>query len=497
MEFLANKQVLILGLGESGLACARFAHAHGARIRVADTRDDPQSPPPQIDALKSVAPSAELRLGAFNADLLEGVDRIATSPGLAPHSPAVQPLLDQAQALRIPVESEVEWFALALGHLAQERAYQPKVVAITGTNGKTTVTRLAAYLAQAAGVQALACGNVSPAALDALSDAMTAQSLPALWILELSSFQLHFTYSLQAHAATVLNLSQDHLDWHGNMQAYAADKARIFGAHSARVLNRDDNWVSQMRPDTKSFASVITFGAYAPQIAGDWGIAEEGALRWLVQARAVDDTPRKKTAPPAEVILHRLMPADALRIRGTHNHANALAALALLCAAGVPLPAMLRALRDYAGEPHRAQFVASIAGVDYVDDSKGTNVGATLAAVEGLAEGRKRIVLIAGGQGKGQDFAPLSHAAPYIKAAAIIGVDAAAIERILSDSGVTVQHAQNMQDAVAFATARAVSGDVVLLSPACASLDMYKSYAHRAEVFVHAVQQLAAEAGQA
>jgi UDP-N-acetylmuramoylalanine--D-glutamate ligase len=496
MEFLANKHVLVLGLGESGLACARFAHAHGAKVRVADTRGDPGAPPPQLAKLQSAAPHAEVKLGAFDLALLEGVDRIAVSPGLAPDSPAVQPLLREAHARGISIDSEIEWFALALEHLAHTREYRPKVVAITGTNGKTTVTMLAAHLAQSAGVHAVACGNISPAALDALLAAYAAPALPELWILELSSFQLHFTRSLQAHAATVLNLSQDHLDWHGSMHAYAADKARIFATNTVRVLNRDDERVMAMRPDAKSQAPVATFGTHAPAVVGDWGVAEDGALRWLVQARPVDDAPRKKGAPPAEVMAHKLMPADALRIRGSHNHANALAALALLTAVHIALPAMLRGLRDYAGEPHRAQFVANIDGVDYIDDSKGTNVGATLAAVQGLAEGRRRIVLIAGGQGKGQDFGPLATVAALIKSVALIGVDAAQIESVFESCSVPVQRAPSLADAVKWAAGQAHAGDVVLLSPACASLDMFKNYADRAQVFTAAVHELALEVGQ-
>jgi UDP-N-acetylmuramoylalanine--D-glutamate ligase len=496
MEFLNGKRVLILGLGESGLACARFAQTYAAGVRVADTRDNPQAPPPQLARLHDIAPAAEVRLGAFKEDLLEGVDRIVISPGLAPGSQDVRLLLEQAQEKAIPVESEIEWFAQALEHLAQTHGYRPKVVAITGTNGKTTVTMLATHLAQSAGVSTIACGNVSPAALDALMDALENPELPQLWVLELSSFQLQSTHSLQAHAAVVLNLTQDHLDWHGTMQDYAAAKARIFGAATVRVLNRDDPLVMRMKPAEKTAIPVVTFGTQAPALAGDWGIAEDGALKWLVNARPVDDEPRKKNAPPTEVQLQRLMPADALLIRGSHNHANALAALALLTAVQVPLPAMLRGLRDYVGEPHRAQLVAVINDVSYVDDSKGTNVGACLAAVRGLAEGRRRILLIAGGQGKGQDFAPLSEIAHFIKSAALIGADAAQIDHALSQA-VPTTRCVSLEDAVTFCAGQAQSGDVVLLSPACASLDMFKNYSHRAEVFAQAVAQLQVEVGQA
>jgi UDP-N-acetylmuramoylalanine--D-glutamate ligase len=497
MEFLTGKRVLILGLGESGLACARFAQMHGAQLRVADTRADPVAPPPQLAQLNSMLPKAEIRLGTFDVALLESIDRVAISPGLMPESDAVKPLLQEAAARGIPVDSEIEWFALALTVLEQTRDYRPKLVAITGTNGKTTVTMLAAHLAQAAGLRVVACGNVGPAALDTLCNALQSSALPQVWVLELSSFQLHFTRSLQPHAATVLNLTQDHLDWHGSMQAYAQDKTRIFGAHTVRVLNRDDESVNAMRPDTKSNVPVVTFGVHAPVQAGDWGVAEEGALQWLVHARPVDDVPRKKGALPVETVLHRLMPAGALRIRGSHNHANALAALALLFAVDLPLSSMLRGLRDYAGEPHRVQLIANIDGVDYVDDSKGTNVGATLAAVQGLAQGRKCVVLIAGGQGKGQDFSVLVQLAPYLKSAALIGADAEKISDVLSQAQIFIHQAADLADAVQWAAAQAHSGDVVLLSPACASLDMFKNYVHRAQVFKQAVQEIAVQRGQA
>jgi UDP-N-acetylmuramoylalanine--D-glutamate ligase len=497
MEFLTGKRVLILGLGESGLACARFAHLQGAQVRVADTRADPAAPPPQLARLNTAAPQAEVRLGAFDVNLLDAIDRVAISPGLMPDSDAIKPLLQEAVARGIAVDSEIEWFAQALAALEQERGYHPKLVAITGTNGKTTVTMLALHLAKSVGVSTVACGNVSPAALDALCDALQADALPALWVLELSSFQLHFTRSLQAHAATVLNITQDHLDWHGSLEAYAQDKQRIFGANTVRVLNRDDAVVDAMRPEAKSPSAVVSFSVHVPTHTGDWGVAEEGALHWLVQARPADDMPRKKNEPPAEVVLHRLMPANALRIRGSHNHANALAALALLSAVELPLSGLLRGLRDYAGEPHRAQLVATIDGVDYVDDSKGTNVGATLAAVQGLAQGRKCIVLIAGGQGKGQDFTPLSQVASYLKGVALIGADAEKIADVLSPTQVATHRAQDLPAAVHWAAAQAASGDVVLLSPACASLDMFNNYMHRAEVFTQTVQGTAAERGQA
>ncbi|HET7772297.1 MAG TPA: UDP-N-acetylmuramoyl-L-alanine--D-glutamate ligase, partial [Burkholderiaceae bacterium] len=395
------------------------------------------------------------------------------------------------------VHSEIDWFALALAQLQAERGYAPKVLAITGTNGKTTVTALTRHLAQAAGQDAVACGNISPAALDALQAALDAESLPQVWVLELSSFQLHYTSLLKTDAATVLNLSQDHLDWHTDMADYAAAKARIFKGTRVRVINRDDPLVAPMgagaTPD-----QVVSFGLGEPALPGDFGIQEAG-LKWLVQAQPADDTPRKKKdTSPIEVIQNRMMPADALRIRGSHNHANALAALALLRAIDLPLAGLLKGLRDYAGEPHRCQFVASIDEVDYIDDSKGTNVGATQAAIAGLAEGRRRIHLIAGGLGKGQDFSPLIEPVTrYAKTVLLIGQDAPAIRAALAGGSAELLDCADLPAAVQAAAERAAPGDIVLLSPACASFDMFKGYAHRSEVFVQSVSTLQNERGLA
>lgn len=490
LNFLRDQSVLILGLGESGLACASFAAAHGAaRVTVADTR----SAPPGLDTLRAMAPQCSVKLGAFESTLLADIHIMVVSPGLPPLDPGVAALLAAAEVAGIPVQSEIDWFAQALEQIASENSYTPKIIAITGTNGKTTVTRLAEHLANAAGVKAVACGNVSPSALDALQDALSSNTLPALWVLELSSFQLHYTSKLRAHAATVLNVTQDHLDWHGSMQAYSAAKQRIFSAGTHRILNRDDPLSLQMQDKTAS----NTFGVHAPSQAGDFGIVEDGGFKWLAQARLADDAPRKKKDAPAEVMVQRLMPADALQIRGSHNHANALAALALLSHVGLLMGPLLRGLREYAGEAHRCAPVMTIDSVDFIDDSKGTNVGATLAAINGLAEGRRRIVLIAGGQGKGQDFAPLKSVVDaWVKAVCLIGQDAPALRSALADCGATLLDCLTLSDAVMQAQTCAVAGDIVLLSPACASLDMFKDYKQRAAVFVDSVHMLAAQQGQ-
>jgi UDP-N-acetylmuramoylalanine--D-glutamate ligase len=336
-----------------------------------------------------------------------------------------------------------------------------------------------------------------------LREALNLDELPQAWVLELSSFQLHTTHSLDADAATVLNVTQDHLDWHGSMDAYAGDKARIFGAHTIRVLNRDDATVMRMAaPGAQS----VTFGTGEPEAAGDFGLVNERGVLWLSNAVALNDEPekkRKKGEPvePAEFSVSRLMPADALRIRGIHNASNALAALALCRSVGLPLAPLLHGLREYAGEPHRVELVASIDGVDYYDDSKGTNVGATVAALQGLGKAftgeGQQIVLIAGGDGKGQDFAPLAEpCSRYVRAVLLIGRDAPAVRAGIDPSGVPMFDISDLEGAVLRASGLAKAGDAVLLSPACASLDMFTNYAHRAQVFVDAVREIALEKGQ-
>ena len=342
-------------------------------------------------------------------------------------------------------------------------------------------------------------GNIGPTLLDTLSARMDAETLPDVWVLELSSFQLDGVEGFEPTAATVLNLSQDHLDWHGDMAAYAAAKARVFGKKGTMVLNRDDDAVMAMRPAPAKLPkgqvarTVITFGADMPKRPGDYGIERLHGMAWLVRALEADETQKRKRGAAAEeeeVFFQRLMPANALRIRGRHNALNALASLALATAAGCQLAPMLYGLREYRGEPHRVEPVAIVDEVEYFDDSKGTNVGATVAALVGLGEER-RIVVILGGEGKGQDFAPL--AAPvreYARAVVLIGRDAPLIEAALASTGISTQSAASLPEAVTLAAGRAHPGDAVLLSPACASFDMFKDNAHRAAVFCEAVEAL-------
>lgn len=495
----SGKHALVLGLGESGLAMALWLARSGARVRVADTRAAPQ----RLAALMAAVPEAEFVGGAFTEGLLDGVDFVAVSPGLAP-ARELAAIAPAAAAKNIPLWGEIELFAQALAALKEQRGYAPKVIAITGTNGKTTVTKLTGLLCERAGLSTRVAGNISPAALDVLRDALDAaqdtNELPQAWVLELSSFQLQTTFSLQADAATVLNLTQDHLDWHGDMAAYGAAKARIFGAATVRVLNRDDARVMHMAAGE----AAVTFGTDAPKAAGSFGLVNERGVLWLATCIAGEesDKKRKKHEPAEEVesMLSRLMPADALRIRGLHNASNALAALALCRAIGLPLAPLLHGLREYGGEPHRVELVASIDGVDFYDDSKGTNVGATVAALEGLGKafsGAQQIVLVAGGDGKGQDFLPLAEpCSRYVRAVLLIGRDAPALRAAIAPSGVPVFDIDTLEEATRRAGGLAKPGDAVLLSPACASLDMFTNYAHRAQVFVDAVREIALEKGQ-
>ena len=496
-----GKSALVLGLGESGLAMAQWLARCGARVSVADTRTEPQ----RLFALRKAVPTAEFTGGEFDENLLHEIDFVAVSPGLAPERDLAG-IVPAARARSIPVWGEIELFAQALAHLRSERGYAPKVIAITGTNGKTTVTSMTGLLCRRAGLSTRVAGNISPAALDVLrecldSDMRVGDALPQAWVLELSSFQLHTTFSLNADAATVLNISQDHLDWHGDMAAYAADKARIFGAGTVRVLNRDDATVMRM---TAPGVPHVTFGTGEPDEPNAMGIVNERGVLWLATAVAGEPSEKKlkkgEAPEPVEITVNRLMPADALKIRGLHNASNALAALALCRAAGLPLAPLLHGLREYAGEPHRVELVASIAGVDFYDDSKGTNVGATVAALQGLGKAfgnpEQQILLIAGGDGKGQDFAPLAEpVSRYVRAVLLIGKDAPAVRAAIEPSGVPCFDLDDLPQAVRRAAGLARAGDCVLLSPACASLDMFTNYAHRAQVFVDTVREIALDKG--
>jgi UDP-N-acetylmuramoylalanine--D-glutamate ligase len=591
MHYLRDLTVLILGLGDSGLAMARWCARCGATVRVADTRANP----PQAGTLAADVPAATLHHG-LAVGLLDGVNLVLKSPGLAPNEPEVAALIGQAEERGIPVRGELSLFASALADLQADRGYKPKVLAITGTNGKTTTTSLTAKLAERAGKRVGMAGNIGPTLLDTLrvaleqepeqqaadlpdeavaqelapdAEASTAEVLveadqadealldeapspddvavaipedpdaplielappppaepvfevlPEVWVLELSSFQLDGVSNFEPSASVVLNVTQDHLDWHGSMEAYAQAKARIYGKHAIMVINRDDPQVVAMVPPPEVIKStvrgrpakvlhraVVNFGLDAPSHPGDFGLVVESGMTWLVRAMELDPTLKLKKGEEAEIILQRLMPADALRIRGRHNASNALAALALTTAIGLPMAPMLHGLREYRGEPHRVELVANVAGVDAIDDSKGTNVGATVAALLGLGTDLSpgKLLIILGGDGKGQAFEPLRDpVSRFARAVALIGRDAAAIESALTAQGtlegpsgqaITLAHHESLEAATRWAFEQAQAGDAVLLSPACASLDMFRNYGHRAQVFVDTVREIAIERGE-
>ncbi|MBI5891522.1 MAG: UDP-N-acetylmuramoyl-L-alanine--D-glutamate ligase [Nitrosomonadales bacterium] len=454
MKQLRGQTVLVLGLGETGLSLARYLSAQGARLLVADSRLEP----PGILALRKELPQAEVHCGPFGDELLQDVDRIAISPGI----PLAEPLVRRAIARGIPVEGDIELLAQQLA--TNDFRRNTKVIAITGANGKTTVTSMVGAMCAAAGLDAQVAGNISPAVLDALRGR---KQQPQVWVLELSSFQLETTYSLDADAAAVLNITEDHLDrYAGSMDAYAAAKARIFRGHGVQILNRDDARSAMMRIAGRK---QLSFGLNVPGTENDWGVSRDETVTWLMQGR------------------QKILRADELQVSGMHNVANALAALALCRSLGMPLQPLVRALRAFKGLPHRVEKVLEVNGITYYDDSKGTNVGATEAALKGLG---KPAVVILGGDGKGQDFSPLKEAvARHARAAVLIGRDAALIGKALQGCGKPVFKAHDMDEAVKIATANAQAGDAVLMSPACASFDMYRSYLHRAEVFIAAVKK--------
>ena len=511
----APNRFLIMGLGESGVAMAKWCLRNGAVVRFVDTREQSKFSDQQnawLDELRT-AGLKDIQFGPFSDDLLTNIEVIGISPGLSPQQEPTESFLVKARKARIDVWGEIEFFARAIAALsrmaqASESTYASKVLAVTGTNGKTTTTALTGQLCERAGKKVAVAGNISPAALEklmsCLNEADQIEDMPDIWVLELSSFQLVYTHTLNATAATVLNITQDHLDWHGDMQVYAEAKARIFGADSVCILNRDDSLVMDLLSEAQKLEkTIVTFGSNTPDEQGAFGIEHDlraGGIDWLVWAEVdeeVDPKPkrRRKSAVMAEaepLRLKRLIPADALRIRGRHNALNALAALALAKAANLPMNALLHGLRDYHGEPHRVQSIAIVNDVEYVDDSKGTNVGATVAALNGLGsnESGKRIWLIAGGEGKGQDFSPLREPAlRFVKGVFLIGKDAVTIGETLG-ADIPCTMSGNLEAAVKAAAQQAQTGDIVLLSPACASLDQFKDYVARAQAFASEVEEL-------
>lgn len=441
-----HTKTLIVGLGKTGLSCARFLAGHGMEVAVTDSRERP----PGLKELRHSLPDTAVFLGGFSEEALRQADQLVVSPGVA----VATPFVAKARARGLPVFGDIELFA---------RVVRAPIVGVTGSNGKSTVTTLLGRMAQDAGRDVRIGGNLGTPALD-----LVGQAEPQLYVLELSSFQLEVTSSLRCAAATVLNISPDHMDRYATITDYAAAKAHIFAHCGVAVVNRDDPLVGAM---PAAGQRQVSFGLQAP-CGGNYGVAAHAGKRWLMHGD------------------ERLLAADELRIAGDHNLSNALAALALGEAVGLPIAGMLTTLKEFRGLPHRMEHVAAFKGVTWYDDSKGTNVGATLAAVAGVPG---PLILIAGGDGKHQDFKPLADAlARKTRALVLIGKDAAAIETAVAGR-IPVHHAKNMELAVQFAAALAKPGDRVLLSPACSSLDMFANFEHRGRVFAAAVRSVAGD----
>lgn len=457
---LQGKSFLVLGLGETGASMVQWLVRQGATVRAADTRLQP----PNLAQITQAHPQIQVFTGKFETSLLNGIDFIAISPGV----PVADPVVQLAMQRGIPVIGDMVLFSWAI---AKSGLPKPTIFAITGSNGKTTVTSMVGAMLKKSGWNVEVAGNIGPAVLTALMRRIDAGNWPNAWVLEISSFQLETTHNLNADAATVLNISEDHLDRYPSMQHYIAAKANIFlhekAGEGIQVLNRNDPNVCAMAlPNKKQ----ITFGTDQPKTMMDFGLVIEAEDMWLMQGELP------------------LMRASELNVHGLHNTANALAALALCRALDVPVEPLVSALREFRGLPHRMEKVAAFNGVTFYDDSKSTNVGSTVAALSGM---KQNVILIAGGDGKGQDFSYLRPAiADSAKAVVLIGRDAGIIAAELKDCGVPLQFAETMEDAMQKSFLLSQPGDVVLLSPACASYDMFRNYIHRAEVFVAAVRDI-------
>ncbi|MEG0195640.1 MAG: UDP-N-acetylmuramoyl-L-alanine--D-glutamate ligase [Acinetobacter sp.] len=439
---------VVAGLGISGVAAVNFLHEHGYRVAVTDSRKTP----PGHDQIPS---DVQTSFGQLDQELLLQAEEIVISPGLDPQLPEIQAAIAQG----IAVVSEIQIL---------RRFTDKPIMAITGSNAKSTVTTLIGLMAKDAGVKVAVGGNLGRPALDLTKDD------PELYILELSSFQLETTSNLHAEVAVILNMSEDHLDRHGDMMGYHTAKHRIFQGVKKVVYNRDDSLTRPLVPDATPMQS---FGLNAPDM-NQYGILKENdGTMWLARGR------------------ERILKSSEMYIQGTHNVANALACLALGEAIGLPLASMLETLKTFKGLEHRCEFVKEVQGVRYYNDSKGTNIGATLAAIDGLGAAiepqQGKVAIILGGQGKGQDFTALRDAlSKYAKLAVLIGEDRAVIEKAIAGT-TTLLHAASLQEAVELCQQHTQAHDVVLLSPACASFDMFKGYSERGHQFVECVNTLA------
>lgn len=462
------QKALVIGLGASGKAALHYLNERGWRTSAADTR---QNPPALGDAAEWI--SDGVHFGGLPVDLLDDASLLVMSPGVSPYFGIASEIVKEAEKKSIPVIGEIELFARELARLEAEQGYKPKLIGITGTNGKTTTTLLCAHVLKSAEISVKAAGNVGPNAVEELLRAEEAGELPEAWVLELSSFQLDTTKSLKCCAAAFLNATEDHIDWHGSMQAYVQAKRRIFSEGVFRVLNRDDEESS-----ASSGGLWAGFGSGAPERAGDYGLVESCGRVWL--ARMQDNG------------LKLLMPESELLLSGRHNTMNVLASWMLLRSAGLSDEQIRTGASTYKGEPHRVEKIFTFDGVDVVDDSKGTNVGAVEAALKGFSAQGRRVLIVMGGDGKGQDFSPLKDAVGSAAGAvALIGMDKDRIACALEGIEAPVEKFDSLEDAVAWLWSKRTSGDVLLLSPACASWDMFRNYAHRSEVFAASVKKAA------
>lgn len=440
MNLQNSPYIVVLGMGKTGLACTRFLWQQGKQVYVMDNRENP----PNLTELQQQFPDLPHNVGYFDAEILAAASSIVISPGLSLREPA----LERAQAKNIPIISEIELFA---------RAANAPIVAITGSNGKSTVTTLVGEMAQQAGWKVQVGGNLGTPALELLCE-----PAPDLYVLELSSFQLETTFSLQAAAAVVLNISEDHLDRHDGLADYIAIKQRVYHNAKTAVMNADEAMQSNA-PQRLSFSLKAN--------AGDFHVITENGEQYLARKEQI------------------LIPVNTLKLQGAIMRANVLAALALGEAVGIPMPAMLKAAQEFRGLPHRCVWVGNKAGADWFNDSKGTNIGASIAAIQGL-ERPKQIILIAGGEGKGADFTQLAPIAKeHLRACVLIGRDAPIIADALAGI-VPLFHADSLEAAVQQCADLAHTGDAVLLSPACASFDMFTGYDQRGKVFTAAVEAL-------
>src|SRR5690625_1547285 len=477
-----HKKYLVLGLGQSGAAAARWCAHQGWAMRLADTR----SSPPEIESLQADLAQADVQwvLGpdALAPSVLENIDVLVLSPGLSPQDDEVAALLSAAQARGIACLNDLGLFAQALAEAATTRDYRPQLLAITGTNGKTTVARMLTHMLQAHGVAAQAAGNISPSFLGAWLTATKTGQWPEVWVLECSSFQLQTMSDLQPTVGALLNISQDHLDWHGSATDYAAAKQRLLAVSERVVSNADDPAVQALQAQLPQSAdSRWYFSQGQPEQDRSLGLCTDAAQTVWFCVHATT--------------LKHLLPVAALQVLGAHNQSNALAALAVLAAADWPIAQMASALADFVGEAHRCEWVRTVRAVRFINDSKGTNVGATVAAIQGLPQNK---ILIAGGLGKGQDFAPLAQAVAdhQVRHSFLYGADASLIAQALDAAKQPYTVVDALAQAVPQAFAQAQANEVVLFSPACASLDQFANYMQRGQAFVQAVEELALDLGE-